>query len=53
MPNGSTASYAQLVINTWLKEYNNIRLHHALNMRPPVPETLLENIKINGTVNWG
>ena len=30
---------AQVVIHTWLKEYNHIRLHHALRMRPPVPET--------------
>lgn len=25
--------------------------HHALGMRPPVPESLLENPKITGT-NW-
>ena len=34
---------AQIVIETWLKQYNHIRPHQALNMRPPVPETLLEN----------
>ena len=31
---------AQVVIETWLKQYNHIRSHQALNMRPPVPETL-------------
>jgi hypothetical protein len=36
-------------INIWLKEYNHIRPHHALGMRPPVPETLLEKREIYGT----
>ena len=31
---------ARVVIETWLKQYNHIRPHQALNMRPPVPETL-------------
>jgi len=31
---------AQVVIETWLKQYNQIRPHRALNMRPPVPKTL-------------
>ena len=31
---------AQIVIETWLKQYNHIHPHQALNMRPPVPETL-------------
>ena len=31
---------AQIVIETWLKQYNHIRPHQALNMRSPVPETL-------------
>ncbi|XXK33318.1 integrase core domain-containing protein [Rhodobacteraceae bacterium nBUS_22] len=26
-----------------IKQYNHIRPHQALNMRPPVPETLLKN----------
>jgi putative transposase len=34
---------AQIVIETWLKQYNHIRPHQALNMRPPVPETLSES----------
>ena len=36
----STLKQAQIVIGTWLKQYNHIRPHQALNMRPPVPETL-------------
>ncbi|SFJ93930.1 Integrase core domain-containing protein, partial [Nereida ignava DSM 16309] len=40
---------AQVAINIWLKEYNHIRPHHALGMRPPMPETLLEKSKISGT----
>jgi putative transposase len=43
---------AQVAINTWLRQYNQIRPHHALGMRPPVPETLLENDKISGTEKW-
>ena len=31
---------AQIVIETWLKQYNHIRPHQSLNMRPLVPETL-------------
>jgi putative transposase len=34
---------AQIVIETWLKQYNHIRPHQALNMRPPLPETLSES----------
>jgi len=34
---------ARVVIETWLKQYNHIRPHQALNMRPPVPETLSGN----------
>ena len=36
----STIRQAQTVINKWLRQYNHIRPHQALNMRPPVPETL-------------
>ena len=39
----STIKQAQTVINCWLKQYNTIRPHQALNMRPPVPETLQTN----------
>ncbi|MBT6542608.1 MAG: transposase, partial [Rhodobacteraceae bacterium] len=38
-----TTKQAQTAINAWLKQYNHIRPHQALNMRPPVPETLLKN----------
>lgn len=34
---------AQTVINTWLRQYNRIRPHQALDMHPPVPETLLKS----------
>ena len=36
----TTTEQARIVINKWLKIYNTIRPHQALNMRPPVPETL-------------
>jgi transposase InsO family protein len=45
----STTRQAQTVINQWLKQYNHIRPHHALGMRPPVPETCLVNQQITGT----
>jgi len=44
---------AQTAINIWLRQYNQIRPHHALKMRPPAPETLLERDQISGTDNWG
>ena len=48
-----TTRQAQVAINVWLRQYNQIRPHHALNMKPPVPETLLEKTKISGTEKWG
>ena len=48
-----STQHAQTVINAWLKQYNCIRPHQALEMRPPVPETFLETNKINGTDIWG
>lgn len=36
----TTLDQARTVIGKWLKQYNTVRPHHALNMRPPVPETL-------------
>ena len=36
----TSVDQAQIVINMWLKQYNNIRPHQSLNLRPPVPETL-------------
>ena len=45
----STIKQAQIVINTWLKQYNYIRPHQALNMRPPMPEILRQV----GTDRWG
>ena len=34
---------AQTAIKVWLTQYNNIRPHQTLNMKPPVPETQLKN----------
>ena len=39
----STTEQAQIVINQWLRQYNHVRPHQALGMRPPVPETILRN----------
>jgi len=44
----ATTRQAQVVINTWLRQYNHTRPHHALGMRPPVPETILEKPQITG-----
>ena len=38
----TTTEQAQIVINHWLRQYNYTRPHQALNMRPPVPETLMK-----------
>lgn len=34
-----TTCQAQATINRWIKEYNHIRPHQSLGMRPPIPET--------------
>jgi putative transposase len=39
----STTSQAKAVIGKWLRQYNHVRPHQALNMRAPVPETLRTN----------
>ncbi len=44
-----TTRHAQIVINQWLRQYNHTRPHQALNMRPPVPETILERPPISGS----
>jgi hypothetical protein len=41
---------ARVVITQWLRQYNQIRPHHALSMRPQVPETILEKPRISGPV---
>ncbi len=38
----------QAVINKWLRQYNRIRPHHALGMRPQAPETILEKRSFGG-----
>jgi len=37
----ATIKQAQTVINHWLRQYNHVRPHQALGMRPPIPETLI------------
>lgn len=37
----SSTKHAQIVIDLWLRQYNHISPHQALNMRPPIPETIL------------
>ena len=49
----ATTRQAQTVINQWLRQYNHVRPHHALRMRPPVPETILVNHQITGTDQGG
>ena len=44
---------AQVAIKVWLRQYNQVRPHHALGMRPPVPETLLEKRQTSGTERRG
>ena len=34
-----TTKQAQVTINIWLRQYDQIRPHHALSRRPPAPET--------------
>lgn len=48
-----STKHAQVAINIWLRQYNQIRPHHALNMRPPVPETSSEKPQITGTETGG
>ena len=48
-----TTKQAQVAINAWLRQYNKIRPHHALNMRPPMPKTQLEKAQISGTESGG
>jgi putative transposase len=36
----ATIDQAKTVIGKWLRQYNTVRPHQALGMRPPVPETL-------------
>ena len=42
-----TTHQAQTTINCWIKEYNHIRPHQGLGMRPPIPETT--SIKLDQT----
>ena len=39
----ASVKQAKIVIGKWLTQYNTVRPHQALGMRPPVPETLQSN----------
>ena len=41
------------MINQWLKQYNQIRPHQALRMRPPAPETISKKRKVTGPLRGG
>ena len=43
---------AKVAVTVRLRQYNRIRPYHALNMKPPNPETLLEKTKISGAMKW-
>jgi len=32
---------AQVLFESWTRDYNQVRLHSALGYRPPAPETIL------------
>lgn len=49
----TTTKQAQVVIDHWLRQYNQTRPHQALDMRPPVPETLLEKPLTSGPERGG
>ena len=49
----ATTSETQVVTDTWLRQYNHVRPHHALGMRAPVPETILEKPQISGPDRGG
>ena len=40
----STLREAQILIEWWRREYNQVRPHSALGYRPPAPETLVPAI---------
>ena len=43
---------AQVAVTVRLRQYNRIRPYHALNMKPSVPKTILQQTKICGTEKW-
>ena len=38
-----TIKLDRTAINAWLKQYNHIRPHQAMNMKSLIPESLLES----------
>jgi transposase InsO family protein len=49
----ATTQQAQVVIDVWRRQYNRVRPHQSLRMRPPVPETLLEKSSQSGPTAGG
>jgi transposase InsO family protein len=43
---------AQVVINAWLRQYNQIKPHHPLGMKSSVPKTLLDRATTSGNEKW-
>ena len=39
-PAASTTDQVRIVMNQWLRQYNDARPYQALSMQPPVPETI-------------
>jgi transposase InsO family protein len=42
-----TLKEAQVLIETWRKQYNTFRPHSSLNYRPPAPEAILTTWIVN------
>ena len=40
----TTLTEAQILIERWRKEYNQVRPHSSLGYRPPAPEAVMLNI---------
>jgi transposase InsO family protein len=38
-----TLKEAQIIIETWRREYNTVRPHSSLGVRPPAPETVFQS----------
>ena len=44
---------ARALINQWIQQYNRIRPHQALSMRPPVPESEVAHNRGAGHPRFG
>ena len=45
----STIKQAQLIFKTWLRQYNHVRPHQSLNMRPTVPQKYIKMVHKTGS----